>query len=866
MERPAARARTIKSIGTQEAAPRLGQSSTRLLCVLCAAALIASGIASSAAQAGNPRLRSMSPQGAQRGTEVEITLSGSDLADAQEIMLYYPGVSVTEMEAVDETKIKAKFQFDAECRLGIHALRVRSATGISNLRTFNVGALPEVAEAEPNSEFSTPQKVELDTTITGVVQNEDVDYYLVEAKKGERITAEIEGIRMGNTFFDPYLAILDAQRFELAVCDDAALTWQDAVVSLQAPEDGSYVVQVRESAFGGNGSCNYRLHIGRFPRPTAVLPAGGKPNETVALKWLGDILGARSEKITPPEATPPESRWAEPFGLFARDEQGLAPSPNAFVIDELDNTMEAEPNDDAKSATAFEAPQALNGAISKAGDVDCFAFAAKKGQAFDIRVLARQIRSPLDPVLSVRRASGARVGANDDSGGPDAYLRFTAPADDKYVLSVRDHLGRGEIDYVYRVELKPVRPELVMGLPEPRRYVDMTASVPQGNRTALMVSANRRNFSGELEIAMHDLPSGVSMETVPMAANQNTVPVLLRAEPGTTLSGALVDVIGRSTDPKQKVEGHLEQITGLARGRNNILVWGHTAHRMATAVTAAAPFTIELVEPKAPLVRNGSMELKVVAQRKVGFTAPIRLRMLYNPPGVSSSRDIVIPEGKNEAVIPVTANGKAGINAWRIAVLGEPAAPDDGQQNRRRRRGTGVVVSTQLARLEVAEPFVGFAFNKTAVERGQETDFVVKVDANKPFEGVATVELLGLPFEATSEPLKMTKDTNELAFKVKTTAKSPVGRHKSLLCRATIMVGEEPVVHNLGSGELRIDAPLPEKPASPKSAKKAAPAAKPEKRLTRLEQLRQARKQTLKAAKDKPAQSEGAEQEETAGK
>ena len=853
MERPAASAQAIKSIGTQQGASRLW-----------ALALIAVAIASSAAQAGIPQLRSMAPQGAERGTEVEITLAGSDLADAQEILLYYPGVTVTEMEAVDDKKIKAKFQFDAECRLGIHALRVRSATGLSNLRTFCVGALPEVAEAEPNSEFSEPQKVELDTTITGVVQNEDVDYYLVEAKKGERITAEIEGIRMGNTFFDPYLAILDAQRFELAVCDDAALTWQDAVISLQAPEDGSYVVQVRESAFGGNGACNYRLHIGRFPRPTAVLPAGGKPNETVALKWLGDILGARSEQITPPEATPPESRWAEPFGLFARDERGLAPSPNAFVINELDNTMEAEPNDDVKSATAFEAPQALNGAISKAGDVDCFAFAAKKGQAFEIRVLARQIRSPLDPVLSVRRASGARVGANDDSGGPDAYLRFTAPADDQYVLSVRDHLGRGELDYVYRVELQPVRPELVISLPERRRYVDMTACVPQGNRTALMVSAKRSNFSGELEIALHDLPSGVSMETVPMAANQTTVPVLLRAEPGTTLSGALVDVIGRSTDPKLNVEGHLEQITGLARGRNNILVWGHTAHRMATAVTAAAPFTIELVEPKAPLVRNGSAELKVVAQRNEGFTAPIRLRMLYDPPGVSSSRDIQIPEGKNEAAIPVTANGKAEVNAWRIAVLGEPVAPDDGQQNRRRRRrGTGVVVSTQLAQLEVAEPFVGFAFNKTAVERGQETDFVVKVEASKPFEGEATVELLGLPFEATAEPLKMTKDTSELAFKVKTTAKSPVGRHKSLLCRATIMVGEEQVIHNLGSGELRIDAPLPKKTASPKTAKNAAPAAKAEKRLTRLEQLRQAREQALEAAKEKPAQPQGAEQEAT---
>ena len=126
------------------------------------------------------------------------------------------------------------------------------------------------------------------STITGVADNEDVDYYQVEAKKGERLTAEVEGIRLGITFFDPYVAIMDAGRFELAASDDSALLWQDAVASILVPEDGKYVVQVRESSFAGNGSCAYRLHVGRFPRPTAVLPAGGKLNEPVTVRFLGD--------------------------------------------------------------------------------------------------------------------------------------------------------------------------------------------------------------------------------------------------------------------------------------------------------------------------------------------------------------------------------------------------------------------------------------------------------------------------------------------------------------------------------------------------------------------------------------------------
>lgn len=789
-----------------------------------------------AVQAASPSLGSIAPYGVQCGTEVEVSFNGGNLGDAEEILLYYPGISVTHLEPAGEGTVKTRLAIAPDCRLGIHAVRVRTATGITNLRTLMVGALPEVAEVEPNSEFTSPQKIDLDHTVTGYADNEDVDYFVVEAKKGERITAEVEGIRLGNTFFDPYVAIMDKDRFELSSCDDSALVWQDAVASIIAPEDGPYIIEVRESAFAGNGACTYRLHVGRFPRPTATLPAGGRPGETLEVKWLGDVLDERMETITLP-GEPPAL-----FGLFAQDDKGIAPSPNAFRIGDLGNVIEVEPNDAADAATAFEAPMALGGVVSKPGDIDYFKFTAKQGEQLDVRVLGRGVRSPLDPVLNINRLDGSGVAGNDDSGGPDAYVRFSAPADDTYVLSVRDHLGQGGVDYAYRVELTPVKPTLTMGLPERQQYVDVTVSVPKGNRTAFLVSASRGDFGGDLNVEMPNLPPGVAMETMTMAANQSTVPVLLSAAADAPTSGALVDVVGRPTDPNLNVVGHLSQTTGLARGQNNILVWGHTADRMATAVTAEAPFTIEVVEPQVPLVRDGSMGLKVVATRKEGFTAPISVRLLYNPPGVGSSNDVSIAEGQTEAIIPLTANGGAEVRVWKIAVMGEASV------------GNGsVLLSSQLANLDVAEPFVGFAFNSAAVEQGQETEVVINVTNNKPFEGPATIELLGLPNEVTTEPAELTKDQAELVFKVKTTANSPAGRHKTLLCRAVIMANNEPITHTLGTGELRIDVPLPPKaneppPAEPTPMPVAAAEEKPpEKRLTRLEQLRLERAKALEA-------------------
>src|SRR5262249_58086398 len=148
--------------------------------------------------------------------------------------------------------VKAKLKIALDAALGLYDLRFRTATGISELRTFSVGALKEVNEVEPNNDFLAPQPIPMDVTVTGVADNEDVDYYAIEAKKGDRISAEVEGMRLGITMFDPAVTILNSKRFELASSDDAALIWQDGFASVLAPGDGKYILQVRADGYPGN--------------------------------------------------------------------------------------------------------------------------------------------------------------------------------------------------------------------------------------------------------------------------------------------------------------------------------------------------------------------------------------------------------------------------------------------------------------------------------------------------------------------------------------------------------------------------------------------------------------------------------------
>lgn len=789
--------------------------------VLVALVLMFAGPLAGAVSAAEPQLGRIVPLGGQRGTELDVALEGARLGDAQEMLLYYPGIEVKQLTVADG-KVKARLAIAPDCRIGPHALRLRTASGISNLITFSVGALPEINEAEPNTDFAQPQQITPGVTINGVVENEDVDYFVFEAKKGQRLTAEVEGLRLGEFFFDPYVAIYDKDRFMLAGSDDTPLVRQDAVAAAIAPEDGPYIIQVRESAFGGNGQCRYRLHVGSFPRPQAVYPAGGKFGETIEVRWLGDPAGEWTEKVTLPGEPQPM------FGLLALDPQGTAPSANVFRLGKLDNVMETEPNNAPAEATAAPGPAAMNGVIGEPGDMDHFKFAAKKGQVFDVRAHARQIRSPLDPVLTVLRASnGAGVGANDDSGTPDSYLRVTIPEDDDYVLQIRDHLGAGGAAYVYRIEVAPVEPKLTMTLPERVAFTDIVIPVPKGNRMAAMAGARREDFGGEVAVETQGLPPGMTPEVYPIADGLGDAPMLFTAAADAAAAGALVDLVGRHQKDSLALEGHLEQRTSLIRGQNNVEVWNHYTNRMAVAVTDAVPFKVDIVEPKVPLVRSGEMQLKVVATREGDFKAPINLRMLYNPPGVSSPSVVTIPEGQNEAIIPLTANGNATVRQWKIAVLAD-APVGDGP----------ITVSTQLANLEVAEPFFKFTFPSIAVEKGQETALAIAIEKVKDFEGAAKVELLGTPNEVTSTPQEFTKDTAQITFPVKTTANSPAGQHKSLICRAVVTANGEPITHMIGTGELRIQEPLPQPAAQAAPPPAAAPPPPQEKPLSRLEQLR----------------------------
>ncbi len=705
------------------------------------------------AQAISPKFNSTTPSGGQRGTELELRCNGQRLEDAQELVFYGPGIEVLKIEpAKTNAPLKARIRIAKNCELGEHPLRIRTASGLSDVRTFWVGPFKTVEEIEPNNDLAKAQSIPLNVTVSGTIGSEDVDYFRVEAKRGQRISVEIEAMRLARGAFDPYLAIHDTNGEVLAAADDTPLLMQDSFLSILAPKDGAYIIQVRETTYGGRAEFAYRLHVGTFPRPTAVYPSGGKTGERLSVAFLGDPSGEFTQEIK----LPGESH--EKLGAYA-DQAGLSsPSPNWIRVSPFPNVLEAAPNQDKEHATSTELlpPVALNGIISKKGEADWFRFKARKGQALDVNVYARRLRSPLDSVLEVFDASGKSIGANDDTGGPDSYLKFTPGEDGDYLVRVKDQLGNGGPDYTYRIEITPVQPSLTLSIPQVARNDSQTRQyilIPKGNRFATLMSAKRANCSGEIAFSADGLPAGVALQADTMPAKVDAIPLVFEAPSDTAIGGKFIDLTAKLVDSTNDVPSRFKHDIELVQGPNNSYYYGTRVDKLYLAVTKEAPFKLRVLEPKVPLVQAGTMDLRVVADRKPGYEEPINVKMLWNPPGVSSLPDATIPKGSSHVDYHLNATGDAQPRAWKIALLA--TAPYAG--------GT-VWVSSQLANLEVGPAVVVGKIETVSVNPGQTAKLVCKLEPKESFEGTATIKLMGLPEKVTASEVQITKDDKEAVF------------------------------------------------------------------------------------------------------
>ncbi|WP_425619420.1 hypothetical protein NA78x_003161 [Anatilimnocola sp. NA78] len=184
------------------------------------------------------------------------------------------------------------------------------------------------------------------------------------------------------------------------------------------------------------------------PDATSLFPAGGTPGEEAAVTATGTFanwpvqirtsdarLHVECEKdkgklkIRIAADAAPGIAW-----LRFIDAEG-ASALRPFVIAAQPSVLEKEPNDSVKQAQQASLPAVVHGKYDKNGDSDAYAVQLTAGQTVVASLQSNEILgSPADGALQICNEAGQVLVMNQDAGGLDSLLTFTAKSDGTYLV------------------------------------------------------------------------------------------------------------------------------------------------------------------------------------------------------------------------------------------------------------------------------------------------------------------------------------------------------------------------------------------------------------------------------------------------
>ncbi|MBY0456406.1 MAG: hypothetical protein K2V38_03650, partial [Gemmataceae bacterium] len=302
----------------------------------------------------SPRLSTVFPLGAKAGSEVEVAVTGFDLEEPEKLVFSHQGLKAEFIKPPAEVPDpkdpkktvpapkpnpggphKFKVTADASVPPGTYDVRVAGKWGVSNARAFVVGALPEVNEKEPNNDVGEAQKIEIGTTVNGVIANAtDVDYTVFAAKKGQRVVVACAASSVDSKA-TPMIEIFDANGRKLV--SNRNYRGEDAVADLIAPADGDYYVRLFQFTYTAGGpDYVYRLTVSAGPWVDAIFPPVVEPGKPAQVTLYGRNLpnsapadgftadGRPLEKLTVTVAPPDAKAAATQLAGRTRFEAGHA--------------------------------------------------------------------------------------------------------------------------------------------------------------------------------------------------------------------------------------------------------------------------------------------------------------------------------------------------------------------------------------------------------------------------------------------------------------------------------------------------------------------------------------------------------------
>ncbi|MBN8627688.1 MAG: PPC domain-containing protein [Planctomycetes bacterium] len=529
-------------------------------------------------------LVSVFPAGGQQGTTVDVEFASNDrtnqgdqlhgLKGALDLVIEgAPGITFSDVTNVSDIKVKAKLAIAKDAVPGRRMIRVRcQQTGITNYTYFTVGSLPEVVEVERNNETRRAQEVTLPVVVNGrVSQTLDVDYFKFTARKGQKLVAAALAYDFDSrtlnprSYIDVAMEVLDADG--RVVADAADVLGLDPLAEFVVPADGTYFAGVKLVNYQGYASAVYRLTLGEVPLPTALFPVAVRRGQTAEFALSGPNMPADAKfTYTAPQA----AAWNTPATYIAAPQFPTHDLP--ILLSDLEEVAEAEPNDDQKSASPLKPKQGVSGRFDKAGDVDWYRLALRKGDRLRFEVHAqRYLRSGVDTHLALLDAQGNVIQENDDAAltdveqihdfdSFDSSMNADIGADGDYYLRVTEQTGTFGPRAVYHVSVTPREVDVAL-----HAWPDAVPIWGPGATCGFYVTLDHMGAKNDVELRIEGLPEGWQGSTVLAQGGPQARPrvIMTITAPPTAKPGDVAEfqVIGRFKNGNEMVEKVVQPMT-----------------------------------------------------------------------------------------------------------------------------------------------------------------------------------------------------------------------------------------------------------------------------------------------------------------
>lgn len=601
---------------------------------LIVAALAVLGSASLHAQLPSTKLNSIFPPGGQIGTELDVTVTGSDFDEVHKLIFSHPGISASQkMSEPSEfypqaSPVPGQFtvKISKDVPSGLYEARAVGRFGVSNPRAFAVGKLDELLDEGRHDRVDLAMEIPLGVTINGHADSNKIDYYRIPLGANQHVVVDCWGQRIDSKM-DPTLILYDPSGQEIMRGRNTKL--HDPVIDFVAKTDGPYLLAVYDLTYAGGADYAYRLSVHSGPYLDFVFPPVGKPGSTSQYTVYGRNLpggspmgdmtvgGGLLQKKTVQISLPADdqSRHALPVASFAKPRcaricghlyQLASPAgdsnPVTITYATAPVVVEQEPNNDlSDSAQQIKVPCEYVGQFYPSRDRDWISFEAKKGDEYWVEVVSNRLGLANDPFLLIERVtrkdggdeqvstvatvddpSAANTGDMIQLRSGDPVYRLKVDADATYRVMVKDLYGNPTSDprLVYRLIVREREPDyqllsFVQRRDTKNQFTPGSLVLRRGGTAALQLKVLRRDgFDGDVSVSVEGLPAGVKCDGAIVGGKVRRATLVFEADENAKPWAGPIRVIGKSTiDGKQTAR----------YARSSCLLWTAARNQTPTA-------------------------------------------------------------------------------------------------------------------------------------------------------------------------------------------------------------------------------------------------------------------------------------------